>query len=179
MSEKFWNKSRWTVMRQPNRGHATGRRTVQTTLTSTFQAKLANFLKKSRWTVTRQWSEVTRPSADCRTSSFDVSNKLEIFSKKSLNGHATVVGGQATVSWLSTNVYFDVSSKNGENFEKSRWTVTRQSIGGQATVRPTVKQLVFRRFKRKWQKNFKKSRWTVTRLSSDGHATVGWFVKHF
>ena len=35
----------------------------------TFQAIWENF-EKSRWTVTRQWSEVTRPSADCQTTFF-------------------------------------------------------------------------------------------------------------
>ena len=35
----------------------------------TFQAILKIFVK-SHWTVTRQWSEVTRPSADCQTAFF-------------------------------------------------------------------------------------------------------------
>ena len=100
-----------------------------------------NFFWKSRWTVTRQWSEVTRPSADCQTTFFgrfkrfgkilkkvaersrdsgrrsrdrrltvkqrflDVSRNLGKFWKKSRNGHATVVGGHATVDWLSNNVF--------------------------------------------------------------------------
>ena len=89
----------------------------------------------------REWSEVTRPSADCQTTIFrrfkqleiflkkvaersrdsgrrsrdrrptvkqrflDVSSDLGKFWKKSLNGHATVVGGHATVGRLSNNVF--------------------------------------------------------------------------
>ena len=49
--------------------------------------------------------EVTRPSADCRTTFLDVSSDLGKFWKKSLNGHATVVGGHATVGRLSNNVF--------------------------------------------------------------------------
>ena len=37
---------------------------------------------KSRWTVTRQWSEVTRPSADCQTTFFGRFKQLGIFLKK-------------------------------------------------------------------------------------------------
>ena len=46
---------------------------------------------KSRWTVTRQSSEVTQSSTDCQLF-LDVSTKMTKFWKKSLNGHATVVG---------------------------------------------------------------------------------------
>ena len=55
----------------------------------------------------------------------DVSSNLGKFWKKSLNGHATVVGGHATVGWLSNNVFWTFQAI-WENFEKSRWTVTRQ-----------------------------------------------------
>ena len=47
----------------------------------TFQA-IWNFFEKSHWTVTWQWSEVTRPSADCETTFLDVSRQFEIFLKK-------------------------------------------------------------------------------------------------
>ena len=53
-------------------GHATIGRLSNNDF-STFQA-IRNFFEKSRWTVTRQWSEVTRPSADCQTRFFDVSS---------------------------------------------------------------------------------------------------------
>ena len=81
--------------------------------------------EKSRWTVTRQWSEVIWPSADCQTMFLDVSSNWKIFWKKSLSGHATVVGSYATVGRLSNNVFwtFQVIRKN---IEKSHWTITRQ-----------------------------------------------------
>ena len=144
---------------------------------STFRA-IWKLFEKSRWTVRRQWSEVTRPSADCQTTFFwrfkqfgnflkkvdersrdsgwevtrpstdcqttifrrfeqfgkflkkvaeqsrdsgrrssdrrptvkqrflEVSSNQEIFWKKSLIGHATVVGGHATVGRLSNNVFW-------------------------------------------------------------------------
>ena len=119
---KFWKKSlngHATVVG----GHATVGR-LSNNVFWTFQA-IRNFFEKSRWTVTRQWSEVTRPSADCQTTFLDVSSNLGKFWKKSLNGHATVVGGHATVGWLSNNVFWTFQAI-WENFEKSRWTVTRQ-----------------------------------------------------
>ena len=45
-------------------GHATVGR-LSNNVFWTFQA-IRNFFEKSRWTVTRQWSEVTRLSADCQ-----------------------------------------------------------------------------------------------------------------
>ena len=138
-SGKFWKKSlngHATVVG----GHATVGRLSNNDF-STFQA-IRNFFEKSRWTVTRQWSEVTRPSADCQTTYFgrfkrfgkilkkvaersrdsgrrsgdrrltvkqrflDVSSNLGKFWKKSLNGHATVVGGHATVGRLSNHVFW-------------------------------------------------------------------------
>ena len=131
----FWKKSlngHATVVG----GHATVGR-LSNNVFWMFQA-IWNFFEKSHWTVTRQWSEVTRPSADCQTTFFvrfkqfefflkkvtersrdsgrrsrdrrptvkqrflDVSSNLKFFWKKSLNGHATVVGGHATVGWLSS-----------------------------------------------------------------------------
>ena len=126
----------------------------------TFRA-IRKIFEKSRWTVTWQWSEVTRPSADCQTTFFgrfkqfgrilkrvtersresgrrsrhrrptvkqrflDVSSNQKIYSKKSLNGHATVVGGHATIGRLSNKV-FSTFQANKNFFEKSHWTVTRQ-----------------------------------------------------
>ena len=85
-------------------GHATVGR-LSNNVFWTFRT-IWNYFQKSHWTVSRQWSEATRPSADCQTTFLDVSNDLKLFSKKSLNGHATVVGGHATVTRLSNNVFW-------------------------------------------------------------------------
>ena len=178
-SGKFWKKSligHATVVG----GHATVGRLSNNDF-STFQA-IRNFFEKSRWTVTRQWSEVTRPSADCQTTFFgrfkrfgkilkkvaersrdrgrmsrdrrltvkqrflDVSSNLGKFWKKSLNGHATVVGGHATVCRLSNNVFSTFQAVR-RNFEKSRWTVTRQ--WSEVTwLSADCQTTFFRRFKR-------------------------------
>ena len=142
---KISEKSRWMVTRQwlevtqPSADW-------QTTSLGRFK-QLGKILKKSRWTFTRQWSEVTRPSADCQTTFFDVSSDIEKFRKKSLNGHATEVGCQATVGRLSNNVSwtFQVIRKN---YEKNLWTVTwqwsevtRLSADCQATFFRRFKQL--------------------------------------
>ena len=116
---KFWKKSlngHATVVG----GHATVGR-LSNNVFWTFQAIWENF-EKSRWTVTRQWLEVTRPSADCQTTFFGRFKQLEIFEKSrwTLNGHATVV---------------EVTS------------FFRPSADCQTTFRPTVKQTFFRRFK--------------------------------
>ena len=113
---------------------------------STFQAVRRNF-EKSRWTVTRQWSEVTQPSADCRTTFFGRFKQFGKILKKSLNGHATVVGGHATVGWHSKNVFWTFQAIRTK-FEKSRRTVTRQwsevtrlSADCQTTISRRFKQL--------------------------------------
>ena len=157
------------------------------------------FWKKSL-KVTRQWSEVTRPSADCQTTFFgrfkqfeiflkkvtersrdsgrrsrdrrptvkqrflDVSSNLKIFWKKSLNGHATVVGGHATVGRLSNNVFWTFQAI-WNFFEKSHWTVTRQ---WSEVTRPSAdcQTTFFGRFKQ-FEIFFEKSHWTVTRQWSE------------
>ena len=161
-------------------GHATVGRLSNNDF-STFQA-IRNFSEKSRWTVTRQWSEVTRPSADCQTTFFgrfkrfgkilkkvaersgdsgrrsrdrrltvkqrflDVLSNLGKFWKKSLNGHATVVGGHATFGRLSNNDFLTFQAIRNF-FEKSRWTVTRQ---WSEIMRPSAdcQTTFFGRFKR-------------------------------
>ena len=60
-----------------------------------------------------------------KQSFLNVLSDLEKFWKKSLNGHATVVGGHATVGRLSYNV-ISMFHAIRKIFEKSRWTVTRQ-----------------------------------------------------
>ena len=83
------------------------------------------FFWKSHRTVTRQWLEVTRLSADCRTTFFRCFKQFGFSWKKSLNGHATVVGGHATVGRLSNNVFWTFQAIR-KIFVKSHWTVTRQ-----------------------------------------------------
>ena len=199
---KFWKKSlngHATVVG----GHATVGR-LSNNVFWTFQA-IREIFEKSRWTVTRQWSEVTRPSADCQTTFFgrfkrfgkilkkvaersrdsgrrsrdrrptvkqrflDVSSDLGKFWKKSLNGHATVVGGHATVGRLSNNVFWTFQAI-WENFEKSRWTVTRQWSRSRDR-RPTVKQRfwTFQAIRKFWKKSLNGHATVV-----GGHATVGW-----
>ena len=87
---------------------------------------------ETRYTSARQYvmpCESGRRSRDHRPTVkqrfLDVSSNLGKFWKKSLNGHATVVGGHATVGRLSKNVFWTFQAIWG-NFEKSRWTVTRQ-----------------------------------------------------
>ena len=81
------------------------------------------FFEKSHWTVTWQWSVVTLPSADCQTTFFGRFKQFgEIFWKKSLNGHATVVGGHATVGRLSNNVF-----RCFKRLAKFLWKVTEWS----------------------------------------------------
>ena len=181
----------------------------------TFQAIRKKF-EKSRWTVTRQWSEVTRPSADCQTTFFgrfkrfgkilkkvaerftrqwlgsrdrrpknfsnlkqrflDVSSDLGKFEKKSLNGHATVVGGHATVGRLSNNVFWTFQAIR-ENFWKKSLNGHATVVGGHATV-GRLSNNVFWTFLAICE-NFEKSRWTVTRqwsgvtrLSADCQTTI-------
>ena len=125
----------------------------------TFRA-IRNFFQKIHWTVTWQWSEVTRPSADCQTTFLDVSSNLENFWKKSLNGHATKVGGHATVGRLSNARFLDVSS-NSENFWKKSLNGHATVVGGHATV-GRLSNNVFWTFQA-IRKIFVKSHWTVTR----------------
>ena len=69
---------------------------------------------------------VKRPFTGFQTTFFDVSTNMADFKKKLLNGHATVVGGHATVDRLSNNVSSTFQAIR-KFFVKSRWTVTRQS----------------------------------------------------
>ena len=153
--------------------------------------QLEKFLKKvaERSRDSGRRSRDRRPTVKHRF--LDVSSNLGKFWKKSLNGHATVVGGHATVGRLSNNVFWTFQAIIWENFE----TV----VGGHATVGRLSKSLnghatnnVFRRFKQfaNWltvtrhatvgrlsnnvfwtfqaiRKFFEKSRWTVTRQWSE------------
>ena len=117
-------------------GHATIGRLSNNDF-STFQA-IRNFLKKvaERSRDSGRRSRDRRPTVKQRF--LDVSCDLGKFWKKSLNGHATVVGGHATVGRLSNNVFWTFQAI-WENFEKSRRTVTRQWLRSRDR-RPTVKQ---------------------------------------
>ena len=134
----------------------------------TFQA-FRRIFEKSHWMVTRQWSEVTRPLYDCQTTFFDVSSNSKKFWKKSLNGHATVVGGHATVGWLSNNVFwrFKLFGKNLKKVIEGHATV----VGGHETV-VWLSNNVFRRFKQfgNFLRKVTEGHATVV----GGHATVGW-----
>ena len=137
----------------------------------TFQAIWENF-EKSRWTVTRQWSEVTRPSADCQTTFFWRFKRFGEILKNVAERSRDSGSGHATVGRLSNNVFWTFQAI-WENFEKSRWTVTRQ---WSEFTRPSAdcQTTFFGRFKRFWE-NFEKSRWTVTRQwlrSRDRRPTV-------
>ena len=71
---------------------------------STFQA-IRNFFEKSRWTVTRQWSEVTRPSADCQTTYLGRFKRFGEILKKVAERSRDSGWGHATVGRLSNNVF--------------------------------------------------------------------------
>ena len=119
---KFWKKSlngHATVVG----GHATVGRLSNNDF-STFQAIRKKF-EKSRLTVTRQWSEVTRPSADCQTTFFRRFKQLEIFLKKVTEGSRDS-GRRSRDRRLTVKQRFWTFQAIWENFEKSRWTVTRQ-----------------------------------------------------
>ena len=164
--KKFWKKTlngHATVVG----GHATVGR-LSNNVFWTFQAIWENF-EKSRWTVTRQWlrSRDRRPTV--KQCFLDVSSNKKQFWKKSLNGHATVVGGHATVGRLSNNVFWTFQAI-WENFEKSRWTVTRQWLRSRDR-RPTVKQCfldVSINYVKFWKKSLNGHATVV-----GGHATVG------
>ena len=115
----------WRNMeRKPLKSHATvvgGQATVgrlSINVFSTFQA-IRNFFEK----VAERSRDSGRRSRDCRPTVkqrfFDVSSNQNFFRKKSLNGHATVVGGHANVGRLSNNVFWTFQAI-WENFEKSR-----------------------------------------------------------
>ena len=120
----------------------------QTTFFRRFK-QIRNILKK-----------VAERSRDCQTTFIHVSSNLEFFWKKSLNGHATVVGVHATVGRLSNNVH--TRFKQFGNFLKKVTERSRNSGRSSRDRRPTVKQRFYGRFK-----HFENSYWTVTRQRSE------------
>ena len=140
----------------------------QTTFFPRFK-QIGNFFKK----VTKRSRDSRRRSCDRRPTVkqrfFDVSTKLAKFWKQSLNGHATVVGGHATVGRLSNN--FFPRFKQIGNFLKKVAERSRDSRGRSRDRRPTVKQFYFD-VSAKMVKFSKKSR-NVYATVVGGHATVG------
>ena len=163
-----FEKSRWTVTRQwseVTRPSAD----CQTTFFRQFK-QLENVLKKSRWTVTRQLSEVSRPSADCLTTFFGRFKQFgKNYWKKSLNGHATVVGGHANVGRLSNNVLQTIQAIR-KFFEKKSLNGHAIVVGGHATV-GWLSNNVFWTFQAIG--NILKKVAERSRDSGWGHATVG------
>ena len=165
----FW-KSRWTVTRQwseVTRPSAD----CQTTFFGRFK-RFGKIFEKSRWTVTRQWSEVTRPSADCQTTFFGRFKRFGKILKKVAERSRDSGWGHATVGRLSNNVFWTFQAI-WENFEKSRWTVTQQWMKSRDR-RPTVKQRFFGRFKQlgKFLKKVTERSRDSSRRSRDRRPTV-------
>ena len=156
----FWKKSL--------KGHATvvgGHATVgrlSNNIFHTFQTIWENF-EKSHWTVTRQWSGVTRPSADCQTTFFGRFKQLGVFWKKVTEGSRD--SGRRSRDRRPTvkQRFLNVSSNFGK-FWKNHWTVTRQ---WSEVTRPSADcQTAFFDVSRILE-NCEKSRWTVTRQWSE------------
>ena len=170
--QNFFEKSHW-------RSRDSGRRSRDRWMTvkqrfSVVSSNSEKFWKKSL-NVTRQWSEVTRPLDDCQTTFLDVSSDSEKFWKKVPEGHATVVGGHATVVWLSNNVFLTFQAIR-EIFENKSLKVTRE---WSEVTRPLddCQATFFWRFKQfgNFLKKVTEGHATVV----GGHATVGWLLNNF
>ena len=138
-------------------GHATIGRLSNNDF-STFQA-IRNFFEKSRWTVTRQWSEVTRPSADCQTTFF---GRFKRFGKYFEKSRWTVTRQWSEVTRPSADcqrTYLGRFKRFGEILKKVAER-SRNSGWGHATV-GRLSNNVFWTFKA-IRNFFEKSRWTVT-----------------
>ena len=97
---------------------------------------------------------------------FDVSSNSEIFCKKSLNGHATVIGGQATVGRLQTS-FLVVSIDQGNLWEKSL-NGHATLVGGHATVGRLSNNVFWREREREKERKRERDRilrciWTANR----------------
>ena len=99
---KIFEKSHW-------RSRDSGRRSRDRWMTVKQRFLDVSSNSKNFWIkslkVTRQWSEVTRPLDDCQTTFFWRFKPFGQILKKVTEGHATVVGGHATVGWLSNKVF--------------------------------------------------------------------------
>ena len=120
----FWTfHAIWEKFEKSRNGHATVVEVTrpfdcQTTFFGRFK-QLEKFWKKvaERSRDSGRRSRDRRPTVKQRF--LDVSSNLRKFEKKSLNDHATVCGGHATVGRLSNNVF---------------WTCDLGVVGGHATV---------------------------------------------
>ena len=165
---KILKKSCWTVTRQWSEV-TRPLDDCQTTFLDV-SSNSENFWKKSL-KVTRQWSEVTRPLDDCQTTFFRRFKQFGKILKKVTEGHATVVGGHATVGWLSNNVFLTFQAIR-KNFEKSHWR-SRDSGRRSRDRWMTVKQrfLTFQAFGNFLKKVTERSR-DSGRRSRDRRPTV-------
>ena len=105
------------------KGHATVGRPSNNVFW-TLQTIWENF-EKSHWTVTWQWSEVTRPSADCQTTFFGRFKQLGYFLKK-VAEQSRDSGQRSRDRRPTVKQRFWTFQTIWGNFEKSHWTVTRQ-----------------------------------------------------
>ena len=132
---EFWKKSL--------NGHATvvGGHSTVGRLSSNFFRRFKQISKfwKSRWTVTRQWSVVTRLSANCQTTFFQSfkqnGNTLKIVTERSRDSGRRSRARRLTVRQL----YFDVSTKMAK-FWKIVAERSRDSRRRSRDRRLTVKQ---------------------------------------
>ena len=81
----------------------------------------------------RQSSEVTRPSADCQTTFFDVSGRRAEFWKKSLNGHRQLSEAMRPSADSSNNLISTFHQK-WHNFKKKSLNGHATVVGGHATA---------------------------------------------
>ena len=152
-TKQTWKQSSRTVARPSAE--------CQTTFFGRFK-QFETFLKKvpERSRDSGRRSRNRRPTVKQRFWMFQATRN---FFEKS-HGHATVVGGHATVDRLSNNVFW--------TFQAIREIFWKKSLSGHATVvggHATVGRLsnnIFRTFQAIWE-NFEKSRWTVTRQWSE------------
>ena len=103
-------------------GHATVGR-LSNNVSWTFLAIMKNF-EKCHWTVTRQWLEVTRPSADCQTTFLGRFKQLGKIFKKVIE-QSRDSGRRSRDRWPTVKNVSSTFHAIRKFFEKSRWTVTR------------------------------------------------------
>ena len=90
-------------------------------------------IEKSRWTVTRQWSEVTRPSADCQTTFFVRFKQFEILLIK-VTERSRDSGRRSRDRRPTVKQRFLYVSSNLKLFWKKSLNGHTTVVGGHATV---------------------------------------------
>ena len=138
--------------------------------------QFGKFFWKKSLNVTRQWSEVTRPLDDCQTTFFRRFKRFGKILKKVPERHATVVGGHATVVWLSNNVFFRRFKRFEKIFENKSLKVTRE---WSEVTRPLYDCqatffLTFQAIREISWKQVPEGHAGVV----GGHATVGWLLSN-